>query len=151
MKRLVFFLFIATTSFYLFGCATASDNYNSLPNQSINNKNKLTVGVVQKKISQGMTESQVAEALGAPNIVSSDSPGKETWIYDKISTTNVYSKSSGGINTLFLGWGGNIAGGGGAGYSASSGASSTSQQTLTIIIKFEGGKVSEFLYNSSSF
>jgi outer membrane protein assembly factor BamE (lipoprotein component of BamABCDE complex) len=151
MKKLLSLLVSSLLSLFLFGCVTASDHYNSLPDQSINNKNKITVGIVQKEISQGMTETQVAQALGAPNIVSSDSPGEETWIYDKISTTNVYSKSSGGISTLFLGWTGNVAGGGGAGYSASSGASSTSQQTLTIIIKFKGGKVSEFFYHSSSF
>jgi len=47
----------------------------------------LTVGTVQKYIHNGMAQDEVALALGSPNIVTQDANGKETWIYDKISST----------------------------------------------------------------
>ncbi len=101
---------------------------------------RLTVGTVQKEIRKGMSGAEVAEALGSPNIVSTDEQGREVWIYDKISTDRVQSESS-GYGTLIL-----------LGYRGSAGASSTSQQTLTIIIKFDvDKKVRDFAYHTSRF
>jgi hypothetical protein len=103
-----------------------------------------------------MSQADVAAALGSPNIVTKDSEGKETWIYDKIATEASYSKSSsqisggggaGGIagTTLLLG----IIGGG---YSQASGAASSTQKTLTVIIKFnDKNQVDSFSYHSSKF
>ena len=54
----------------------------------------MTVGVVQREIHTGLTQDQVAEALGSPNIVTRDASGNETWIYDKIATEASYSNSS---------------------------------------------------------
>jgi len=48
---------------------------------------ELTVGTVQKYIHSGMAQDEVAIALGSPNIVTQDANGKETWIYDKISSS----------------------------------------------------------------
>lgn len=102
--------------------------------------NGVTVGTVQKEIRKGMSGAEVAEALGSPNIVSTDEQGREVWIYDKISTDRVQSESS-GYGTLIL-----------FGYQGSAGASSTSQQTLTIIIKFDSDKkVRDFAYHTSRF
>jgi outer membrane protein assembly factor BamE (lipoprotein component of BamABCDE complex) len=117
---------------------------------------KLTVGTVQRSIKEGMSGAEVIEVLGSPNIVSTDEKGREVWVYDKISTDQVYSTSSGGIGMLILGGGGGHGGGGGAGvggkYGSGSGAQSTSQRTLTIIIKFnDQKKVRDFAYHSSSF
>ncbi len=42
----------------------------------------MTVGIVQKEIRIGMSQADVAAALGSPNIVTRDSEGKETWIYE---------------------------------------------------------------------
>lgn len=117
---------------------------------------KLTVGVVQREIKQGMSGAEVAQVLGSPNIVSTDEKGREVWIYDKIATDTVYSNSSGGISSLILGGGpvgaGAMGGGIGGGGSWGSGAASTSQRTLTIVIKFdENKKVRDFAYHSSRF
>lgn len=102
---------------------------------------RLSVGVVQREIRQGMTGSDVASVLGAPNIVTSNAGGGETWVYDRISTQSVYSQSQGGVNALFL-----------AGAGSSAGAASTSQRTLTVIVKFDpSGRVSDFSYRQSSF
>jgi hypothetical protein len=117
---------------------------------------RLTVGTVQAKIQVGMPASDVAAALGSPNIVTTDEKRREVWIYDKISTERVFSTSEGGVSTLILGGAlvgsGLIGGGGGGSYSESAGASSTTQRTLTIIIKLdEEKKVRDFAYHTSSF
>lgn len=113
---------------------------------------RMTVGKVQREIRAGMSGAEVAQALGSPNIVSTDEERREVWIYDKIATDQAYSTSRGGINALILGFGGDVAGGGGIGASGSSGATSTSQRTLTVIIKFDhNGKVRDFAYHTSRF
>jgi len=48
---------------------------------------ELTIGTVQKYIHNGMAQDEVAVALGSPNIVTQDANGKETWIYDKMSSS----------------------------------------------------------------
>ena len=101
----------------------------------------LTLGTVQREIRIGMSGGEVVSALGSPNMVTTDERRRETWVYDRISTQNVYSASSGGVNALFL-----------AGFGARTGAASTSQRTLTIIIRFDdAGRVRDFSYRSSSF
>ena len=113
---------------------------------------RITVGKVQKEIRIGMSGADVAQALGSPNIVTTDDQRREVWIYDKISTEYVHSSSSGGINALLIGFGSDIGGGAGSGVSGSSGAKSTTQRTMTIIIRYDNaGKVRDFSYNSSSF
>lgn len=132
----------------LTGCMTAAQHQQTLPSAE---ERKLTTGVVQKEIRKGMSQADVAAALGSPNLVTKDKKGVETWIYDKISTEYAYSTSSGGVSALVLGWGGSAAGLGGGSYNRSSGASATTQRTLTVIIKFIEGEVDEFTYRSSSF
>jgi hypothetical protein len=111
---------------------------------------EMTVGIVQKDIRVGMSQTEVA--LGSPNIVTMDNNGKESWIYDKIASEASYSKSNvGGVaggggttgNTLLLGL---IIGG------YESGASNTTQKTLTVVIKFDQDHLVEsFSYHSSKF
>lgn len=145
MKRMLIFMAVAAL---LSGCMTAAKHQQSLPSAE---EKKMTVGVVQKEIRKGMSQADVAIALGSPNLVTRDKSGTETWIYDKISTEYAYSTSSGGVGALILGWGGSVAGGVAPSYSQGSGASSTAQRTLTVIIKFVEGVVHEFTYHSSSF
>jgi outer membrane protein assembly factor BamE (lipoprotein component of BamABCDE complex) len=109
---------------------------------------RVTVGTVQKEVTLGMSATSVAEALGSPNIVTSDDDRQETWIYDKISSEVTYSRSSGTIVGLIFGGSG---GGAGVG-STSAGASATSQRTLTVVIKFDADdRVRDFSYHSSRF
>ena len=108
----------------------------------------LTVGTVQKEIRIGMSGAQVAEALGSPNIVSTDEDRNEVWIYDKISTQYVKADIQAGI--LAIGGGSSVVGGAGVSGGQSSGA--TSQRTLTVVIKFdEAGLVRDFAYHTSRF
>ena len=131
------------------GCKTAAQHRADVQDDS---SDRVTVGKVQKEIRVGMSGAEVAQTLGSPNIVTTDEERREVWIYDKISTDSAYSSSSGGISTLFLGFGANAAGGIGGGGNASAGAASTSQRTLTVVIKFDKeGKVRDFAYNTSRF
>ena len=101
---------------------------------------RLTVGTVQREIKKGMSGAEVIEALGSPNIVSTEEQGREVWIYDKIATDKIYSRDSGGGTLILLG------------YQRSAGSSSTSQRTLTIVIKFDHQKkVRDFAYHTSRF
>ncbi len=100
---------------------------------------KMTLGVVQKEIQKGMAQDTVAMALGSPNIVTQDKEGKETWIYDKIATQVRQSGSSGLI--LFFQTGADHVG-----------RKEVSQQTLTVVIKFDEKKLVDTLsYHSSKF
>jgi outer membrane protein assembly factor BamE (lipoprotein component of BamABCDE complex) len=132
----------------LAGCQTVAQHKAGVQDDSTD---RMTVGKVQKEIRVGMSGADVAQALGSPNIVSTDEERREVWIYDKIATDRAYSSSSGGVNALILGFGGGIAGGG-VGSNSSAGASSTSQRTLTVIIKFDKeSKVRDFAYHTSRF
>ena len=151
-KRIPIYLAVAMM---VAGCQTASEHARDV-NAARGAGDRVSVGKVQREIRVGMTNAQVVEALGSPNMVTTDEQRRENWVYDKISTQTVYSASSGGVNTLFLGGvlGGDAGFGalGGAGYSSGAGAASTSQRTLTIIIKFsKQNRVRDFAYRSSSF
>lgn len=136
-------------SFLLVGCQTAASHKADVQD---NSTDRMTVGKVQKEIRVGMSGADVAQSLGSPNIVSTDEERREVWIYDKIATDRAYSSSSGGINTLILGFGSAAAGGIGGSGGSSAGASSTSQRTLTVIIKYDkDGKVRDFAYHTSRF
>ncbi len=109
---------------------------------------RVTVGTVQKEIQIGMSAASVASVLGSPNIVTTDDRRQETWIYDKISSDVIYSRSSGTVVGLIFGGSG---GGAGVG-SISAGSTSSSQRTLTVIIDFDGNNtVRDFAYHTSRF
>lgn len=142
-------LSLAMILILLFLCCTTTQHQQNLKS---NKDREFTVGLVQKEIRVGMSQTEVAETLGSPNIVTRDKAGKESWVYDKIASEASYSKSSvggaggaGGAtgNALLLG----ILSGG-----YDSGASSTTQKTLTVVIKFNDNHlVDSFSYHSSKF
>lgn len=147
MKKYLFL----TVAIILTGCMSAQDHRDAVTD---NSNDRITAGTVQRKISVGMSSAQVVEALGSPNMITTDEQRRETWVYDKISTETAVSSSSGGVSSLILGGFSNIfLGGSVSGNSSrSAGAASTSQKTLTIIIKFdEQSKVRDFSYRQSSF
>lgn len=135
------------------GCMSAAQHGQAL--QSASDRD-LTVGTVQAKITKGMSQGDVATALGSPNIVTKDDGGTDTWIYDKIATEASYSNDSGGVAGL-AGAGGTpgnalILGGLFGNYNKNAGASSLTQKTLTVVIKFDTkNRVSDFNYHSSKF
>ncbi len=155
MRRISLVIAIAVFSLAAVGCQTVGQHASEVQ-AARGGEDGLTVGKVQREIRIGMTNAEVIEVLGSPNMVTTDEQRRENWVYDRISTDTVYSSSSGGVNTLFLGGaliGAGIAGGGlGGNVSSSAGARSTTQRTLTIIIKYDKeNRVRDFAYRSSSF
>lgn len=121
----------------LSACAPASYHKSQVEGSS---SDRLTVGKVQREIKVGMSSADVIGALGSPNVVTTDEQRREVWVYDKVSTENVYSNSQGGATILVL-----------SGY-RSAGASNTSQRTLTITVKFDKeSRVRDFSYHSTQF
>ena len=89
---------------------------------------RLTLGTVQKSIQKGMSQAEVQEALGAPNIISMDSDGRAVWTYDRVSKQSA-SRS-------FLFWR----------------SAESTQKSLTVLISFDAdGKVADFTYHSIEF
>jgi len=131
------------------GCSTTGGLHSS-------QERKMTLGLVQKEVKVGMPQVDVAAALGSPNIVTRDSQGRESWIYDKVATESSYSTSSGDIGATVgaAGVAGDTLIGGTAGgrHARSKGASATSQKTLTVIIRFDAnGNVENYTYHASTF
>jgi outer membrane protein assembly factor BamE (lipoprotein component of BamABCDE complex) len=113
----------------------------SKPRQSLDSDaDQLTVGTVQREIVVGMDAASVIEALGSPNIVTTDNKRREVWVYDKISTEHVDSSRSDHATLILIGT------------RSKASSSSTRQRTLTIVIKFDEDKnVRDFAYNSTQF
>jgi len=150
MKRSLAFLLLTLGAS---GCMSAAEHGQSL---SSTKERELTVGLVQARIEKGMSQGQVAEILGSPNIVSKDNGGSDTWIYDKIATEASYSNDSGAVSGAVGGGGAPpsalILGGLFGNYTKSAGASAVTQRTLTVVIKFDpSNRVSDFKYHSSKF
>lgn len=123
----------------------------------------LTVGIVQKCIHTGLSQDEVALALGSPNIVTQDANGKETWIYDKMSSSITdRNKNESAIETataIRTGWSSlatfltlGLINRGIKPELKDVSQVITSQSTLTIVIKFDKNNcVESFTYHSSKF
>lgn len=140
---------IIISVFILIGCSPASYHAEQVRGE---NSDRISVGKVQREIKVGMSSAEVASALGAPNLITTDEHRREQWVYDKIATESVYSTSQGGIGALIFAVPNALLTGGHGGIAGSSGAKSTQQRTLTIIVKFDKtNKVRDFAYHNSSF
>lgn len=117
---------------------------------------QMTLGIVQKDIKVGTSQAEVAAVLGSPNIVTQDADGRETWVYDKVSSITAYGNSGFGVGVGGLGGGfgsGGFGGGlGSVGYNKNGGVVQSVQKTLTVVLKFDkDNKVESFSYHMSSF
>ena len=111
---------------------------------------QMTLGLVQRDIKIGTSQADVAQILGSPNIVTQDADGKETWIYDKVSSITSYGSSGFGVNVGGFGggfgWNGIGGGMGNVGYNKNGGTVQSNQKTLTVVLKFDNNhNVSSFL------
>jgi putative NADH-flavin reductase len=145
----------ATVLIGLTGCQTASQRSAEVT-QAVRSESNLSVASVQAKIEEGMSSAEVIEALGTPNIITTDRERREVWTYDKVATETVSASSSGGTKALLLGGIGGgtgaLAGGIGGSQSSSATASRRSDRTLTIIIKFsDTNLVRDFAYRYTTF
>lgn len=117
---------------------------------------QMTLGLVQRDIKVGTSQADVAQILGSPNIVTQDADGKETWIYDKVSSITSYGSSGFGVGIGGFGGGYGSGGLGGGlanvGYNKNGGTVQSNQKTLTVVLKFDANhNVSSFSYHMSSF
>ncbi|MFQ5914331.1 MAG: hypothetical protein ACE5JS_14215 [Nitrospinota bacterium] len=107
--------------------------------EAVGEGDRLTVGKVQREIRVGMSGAEVIQALGSPNVVTTDEKRREVWVYDKISTSRVESKTVGGVAFLAF-------------IIDTASSEATSQRTLTVIVKFDDQeKVRDFAYHTSRF
>lgn len=137
MKKAVFALFCVIIGLAT-GCESAASHSKAVSEDS--QTEKFTLGNVQRKVSKGNSQADVASALGSPNIVTKDSSGKEAWVYDKVAREVSYSHDQGGV-WLILG-----------AYGKEAGAARSGQRTLTVVIKFDDqGQVNDVTYHSSQF
>jgi outer membrane protein assembly factor BamE (lipoprotein component of BamABCDE complex) len=113
---------------------------------------EFTLGLVQKELKVGMSQTDVVSALGSPNMVTRSGQGHEAWVYDKVaSEARVRSTGvgggAGGIGapgaSLILG----VLGGHYRNDSAV-----TMQKTLTVVVRFSAdGAVESFSFHASRF
>ena len=74
-------LFIFLILIIELGCASPIERVNEIKPET--EKNSLTVGKVQQTIKKGMTQTEVVEALGSPNMVTKDKENIESEIIDR--------------------------------------------------------------------
>lgn len=127
-----------------------------IPLTTLIQEQQMTLGLVQRDIKVGTSQADVAQILGSPNIVTQDADGKETWIYDKVSSITSYGSSGFGVNVGGFGggfgWNGIGGGMGNVGYNKNGGTVQSNQKTLTVVLKFDNNhNVSSFSYHMSSF
>jgi len=111
-----------------------------------------TLGVVQRALRPGLSQADVAERLGSPNIVTREPDGREAWVYDRVSTEAEASSGSVGVGGLGSGAGGSLWGLLGIGAGKRSEKARSSQRTLTVVIRFSAaGAVETFTWHDSRF
>ena len=131
MKKNILLTLAIVTIPFLSSCSTTDYNLN---------EEKMTVAKAQTEIKIGMPSSAVVEVLGSPNMVTTDTEHRETWVYDKVSTNVQSSTSKSGVWLLLFAAGSKDV------------KASSNQRTLTIIVKFDkNGLVRDFAYRTSTF
>jgi hypothetical protein len=111
-----------------------------------------TLGAVQRELRPGLSQAEVAERLGAPNILTRDADGREAWVYDKVSTETEASSGSVGAGGLGSGVGGTFWGLLGVGAGKRTERARSSQRTLTVVVRFStAGTVESFRWHHSRF
>jgi hypothetical protein len=114
------------------------------PTVTSNAANTLSSGQVTLTLKKNQTtQTEVLEKFGAPNLVTSNADGEESWTYQRHATVSNASSSS-AFATIIL-----------AGVNATTSGFEQSSRTITLIIKFKemnGVKlVSDFSSRASSF
>ena len=107
---------------------------------------KLNKTKIEKNLVKGKTsKAQVVEVLGAPEMINSDSNGKEQWVYSQY--TSQTDSSSVDIDTLMYGF--STIAYGGVGMGASNSKSQTQTVTLTVYFNSKG-MLEHYKYSKSS-
>jgi hypothetical protein len=111
-----------------------------------------TLGLVQRELRAGLSQADVAERLGSPNILTRDAGGREAWVYDRVSSDVLLSSTSAGLGGLGSAAGSSVAGLLGLTAGRRSERARSSQRTLTVVVRFSAeGAVESFSWHHSRF
>ena len=131
------FLGICISLTVLASCAPYSVPLASIPARQIETQ-KITVGSAQT-LKVGMSGADVINALGSPKIITSDSAGGETWVYEKISKEFEFMAAQDG-SWLF------------SPHSQRSGVSSSTERTLIVVVILDANrKLQRITYRQMTF
>jgi hypothetical protein len=113
---------------------------------------EFTLGLVQKSLKAGLSETDVVLRLGSPNIVTRDAAGREAWVYDRVSTESVVTGRSASLGLLGSAAGASTFGLLGVGAGGHTEKSKSTQKTLTVVVRFAAdGTVESFTFHQSRF
>ena len=111
-----------------------------------------SLGLVQKELQPGLSQADVVERLGAPNILTRDPAGRESWVYDKVSSEVELTSGGVGVGGVGSGVGGSFWGLLGVTASKQSEKVRSTQRTLTVVVKFSpAGTVESYTWHNSRF
>jgi len=128
--------------------AEAGDGEKAKPDSS----SAFTLGVVQRELRSGLSQAEVVERLGSPNILTRDGAGREAWVYDRVSSDIEVSSAGLGIGGLGAGAGSTFAGVLGISGGKSKEKLRSSQRTLTVVVRFSAaGTVESFTWHNTRF
>jgi hypothetical protein len=132
----------------LVAAAEAKDGDKAKPDSS----SAFTLGVVQRELRSGLSQAEVVERLGSPNILTRDGAGREAWVYDRVSSDVEVSSAGVGIGGLGAGAGSTFAGVLGISGGKSKEKLRSSQRTLTVVVRFSAaGTVESFTWHNTRF
>lgn len=111
-----------------------------------------TLGLAQRELKVGLAQAELVAALGSPNILTRDSQGRETWVYDRIATESSAKSNGFGVGAGAVGGtASSLIGGLLSGHSRNE-TTSTSQRALTVLVRFDAsGRVESFSFHASRF
>lgn len=113
---------------------------------------EFTLGLVQKELKVGMSQTDVVTALGSPNLVTRGKEGRESWVYDRVATEARIRSSEAGGSLGALGTPGTSLILGLIGGRVRDDKSVTTQKTLTVVVRFDAdGAVEAFSFHASRF
>jgi hypothetical protein len=113
---------------------------------------EFTLGLVQKELRVGMSQTDVVTALGSPNLVTRGKEGRESWVYDKVATEARVRSSEAVAGIDGLGTPGTSLILGVIGGRVRDNKTVTMQRTLTVVIRFGfDGVVEAFSFHASRF
>ena len=111
-----------------------------------------TLGLVQKQLRPGLSQADVVEKLGAPNILTRDAAGRESWVYDKVASEVELSSAGVGVGGFGSGVGSTFMGLLGVTAHKRSDKARTTQRTLTVVVRFSAeGTVEGYTWHDSRF
>lgn len=111
-----------------------------------------SLGLVQRALQAGLSQAEVVERLGSPNILTRDAAGREAWVYDRVSTERQSDRTGFWLGGGAMGGGANVAGGVATGGGRQKEKSTTSQRTLTVVVRFSAaGAVESYSWHESRF